>query len=68
MEFKTDNKDLFDFSLESVKNQPGWELLYFTYDLYSDPDQMEGNVATEYELKFTAAGNKINKLIAGFSN
>lgn len=68
IEFKTDNKDLFDFSLESVKKQEGWILEYYTYDLYSDSEQMEGNVPTEYELKFTAAGNKINKLIARFRN
>ena len=64
VEFKTDNRDLFDFSAESVNDQPGWELLYLTHDLYADEDHMMKNVPTEYELKFTAAGNKINKLIA----
>ncbi len=64
VEFKTDNRDLFDFSAESVNDQPGWELLYLTHDLYADEDHMVKNVPTEYELKFTAAGNKINKLVA----
>ena len=63
VEFKTDNKDLFDFSVESVK-EAGWELEYVTYDLYSDEKMLEDNIATEYELKFTKLGNKINKLIA----
>lgn len=63
VEFKTDNKDLFDFSVESVKNA-GWKLEYVTYDLYSDEDMLKGNMATEYELKFTKLGNPICKLVA----
>ena len=63
VEFKTDNKDLFDFSVESVKNA-GWKLEYVTYDLYSDEEMLKGNMATEYELKFTKLGNPICKLVA----
>lgn len=63
LEFKTDNKDLFDFSLEEIKNS-NFELLEFTYDLHNDKKLNEGNVMTEYENKFSKLGNKICKLIA----
>lgn len=61
--FKTDNKALFDFSLEEVVNA-GWKLKAHTFDLHHDAVMNEGNVMTEYETKFSQAGNPINKLIA----
>ena len=63
VEFKTDNRELFDFSLEEVKDA-GWELLAHTFDLHNQPDLMKGNVMTEYEEKFSSMGNPICKLIA----
>ena len=63
VEFKTDNRELFDFSLEEVK-EAGWELLAHTFDLHNQPDLMKGNVMTEYEEKFSSMGNPICKLIA----
>ncbi len=63
VEFKTDNRLLFDFSLESVK-EAGWNLKAFTYDLHHDPELMKGNIMTEYEERFSALGNPIHKLIA----
>lgn len=62
VEFKTDNRDLFDFSVESVK-EAGWNLSAVTYDLHNS-DMNEGNVMTEYEIKFSEMGNPIHKLIA----
>ena len=62
LEFKTDNRPLFDFSLESVE-EAGWKLLDHTFDLHHSP-MAEGNVMTEYEEKFSALGNPICKLIA----
>lgn len=62
LEFKTDNVDLFDFSLASVQ-EAGWQLLYETRDLHHSP-YMEGNVMTEYESKFSSMGNPICKLAA----
>ena len=62
IEFKTDNKDLFDFSLEEIKNS-NFKLLEFTYDLHNDPKLNVGNIMTEYEEKFSKLGNKICKLI-----
>lgn len=62
VEFKTDNRELFEFSLEEVKEQ-GWELLKSTFDLHNQPEMMEGNVMTEYEEKFSSMGNPICKLV-----
>lgn len=62
VEFKTDNEDLFRYSLETIA-ESGWTLTASTFDLYSDPEMLRGNVPTEYEEKFTAKGNKICKLI-----
>lgn len=62
VEFKTDNRPLFEFSLEEVK-EAGWVLEACTFDLHHDEQMMEGNVMTEYEEKFSQAGNPIHKLI-----
>ena len=64
VEFKTDNRDLFDFSLEELGEISDWELVDHTYDLNHEPRMNEGNVMTEYEEKFSARGNPIHKLIA----
>jgi len=60
LEFKTDNVDLFEYSLESIPSA-GWRIIYQTHDLHSEPVD---NVMTEYEEKFSAKGNPICKLIA----
>ena len=62
VEFKTDNDDLFSFSLEEVP-LAGWEISAQTFDLHKTPEMMEGNVMTEYEEKFSALGNPIHKMI-----
>ena len=51
LEFKTDNQDLFTFSLEEVP-EAGWKLDASTRDLHHDAVLNEGNVMTEYEEKF----------------
>lgn len=63
VEFKTDNNDLFDFSLEQIP-EAGWRLAAVTRDLHHDEAMNKNNVMTEYEEKFSSAGNPINKLIA----
>lgn len=63
VEFKTDNTELFNFSLEQVE-EAGWNLTAHTYDLHHNEMMNEGNIMTEYEEKFSAKGNPINKLIA----
>lgn len=60
--FKTDNRALFDFSLEEIK-LAGWELKDVTCDLHHS-EYLEGNVMTEYEEKFVAKGNPICRLTA----
>ncbi len=62
VEFKTDNRGLFDYSLESVP-KAGWTIKLQTFDLHHSP-YAEGNVMTEYETKFSAEGKPICKLIA----
>lgn len=62
IEFKTDNKDLFQFSLDQV-TPAGWKLDAFTWDLHHDAALNEGNVMTEYEQKFSSMGNPICKMI-----
>lgn len=63
VEFKTDNDDLFAFSMEEVA-EAGWTLDAHTFDLHHDPVLNEGNVMTEYEEKFSSLGHPIHKLIA----
>lgn len=63
VEFKTDNHDLFTFSLEEVE-AAGWTLMAHTFDLHHDAVLNAGNIMTEYEEKFSALGNPIHKLIA----
>lgn len=63
VEFKTDNHDLFAFSLEEVE-AAGWRLVAHTFDLHHDPVLNKGNIMTEYEEKFSSLGNPIHKLIA----
>ncbi len=60
VEFKTDNRPLFDFALESVE-EAGWTIDVCTFNLHADAALMEGNVMTEYEEKFSALGNPICK-------
>lgn len=64
LEFKTDNIDLFNFSLEEIENSPIWHIDVHTFDLHEDPMLNFGNIMTEYEEKFSSKGNPICKLIA----
>jgi len=63
IEFKTDNRGLFDYSVETLP-AAGWRITAITYDLHADAAMNEGNIMTEYEAKFSAKGNPIFKLIA----
>ena len=62
LEFKTDNRGLFDFALEELP-QAGWKAEKITFDLHHDEEMMQGNVMTEYEVKFSSMGNPICKYI-----
>ena len=63
LEFKTDNQDLFTFSLDEIAAS-GWRLVSSTRDLHHDPALSQDNVMTEYEEKFSSLGNPICKLTA----
>ena len=64
VEFKTDNRVLFDFSVEEVKASSLFELTGLTYDLHHDSSMNARNIMTEYEEKFSSAGGAICKLVA----
>lgn len=64
LEFKTDNQDLFAFSLDEIDSSDYWHLDAFTWDLHHDNIMNRGNIMTEYEEKFSSLGNPICKLIA----
>lgn len=64
IEFKTDNRSLFDFSVDTVEESTTWNLDAKTYDLHHDESMNQGNIMTEYEEKFSSKGNPIHKLIA----
>lgn len=56
--FKTDNDDLFDFTLEQIE-LAGLKASEISRDLHSS-DFARGNVMTEYETRFSQAGKNIN--------
>lgn len=62
VEFKTDNRGLFDYSLEAIP-EAGWSIRQHTFDLHHS-EMAEGNVMTEYETKFSAERKPICKLVA----
>jgi tRNA (guanine-N7-)-methyltransferase len=59
---KTDNDDLFEYSLQELQND-NWDIVMSTRDLHNSP-YLEDNVMTEYEQRFVQQGKKINKLVA----
>ena len=60
--FKTDNVELFEFSVLELP-EAGMKLDFVTRDLHSEAID---NIMTEYESRFTAQGMKINSLEAEF--
>ena len=63
--FKTDNRGLFDFSLEEFK-EFGMRMEKLTFDLHNS-EYMEGNVMTEYEKRFSEMGFPINRVECYFN-
>ncbi|WJP97218.1 tRNA (guanosine(46)-N7)-methyltransferase TrmB [Macrococcus bovicus] len=61
--FKTDNQQLFEFSLESMSHY-GMKLKNISLDLHTD--EPADNIRTEYEDKFSSKGFRINRLEATF--
>ncbi len=60
--FKTDNRGLFDFSLEEMQ-EFGYTLTEITYDLHHS-EYNEGNIRTEYETNFSEKGFPIHRVVA----
>lgn len=61
IQFKTDNANLFDFSLEEV-DATNFKAAEISYDLHNS-EWNEGNIMTEYEEKFSAKGNPIKRVV-----
>ena len=62
IEFKTDNKALFEFALEEIE-PGGFKMCQYTHDLHNNEEMNVGNIMTEYEDKFSKLGNRICKYI-----
>ncbi len=62
IQFKTDNRPLFDFSVESVEQSEKWHIDELTYDLHHS-EFLEGNVMTEYESRFVAENKPICRFV-----
>lgn len=62
VEFKTDNRALFEFALEQ-RELAGWRLDACTFDLHHDEKMVQGNIMTEYEERFSSEGNPICKMM-----
>lgn len=63
VEFKTDNRGLFEFALEEAK-EANWIVEQYTFDLHHNEEMVQGNIMTEYEERFSAQGNPICKMIS----
>lgn len=57
--FKTDNVELFDFSVEAIKSEEGFEVTFESRDLHNS-ERADTNIVTEYERNFVSQGIKIN--------
>ncbi|CAM3156726.1 tRNA (guanosine(46)-N7)-methyltransferase TrmB [Leuconostoc rapi] len=67
VEFKTDNRHLFEYSMISFMNYGmRWTTDDYTLDLHHDVEKVAGNIETEYEQKFMAKGQPIYKIKAHF--
>lgn len=55
--FKTDNRPLFEFSLEEIELSD-WKINCKTYDLHNS-EYVEANIMTEYEERFVSEGKPI---------
>lgn len=63
VEFKTDNRGLFEFALEQAA-EANWIVEAHTFDLHHNEEMVQGNIMTEYEERFSSQGNPICKMIS----
>ena len=59
---KTDNRDLFEFSIEQLSAN-GFDVRNITYDLHNS-EFADNNIMTEYEQNFSSKGMNIHRLEA----
>jgi tRNA (guanine-N7-)-methyltransferase len=59
VEFKTDQKDLYEFALEELLEFKKFNIIKKTTDLHSEEQNI---VTTEYEERFIKMGNPIYKI------
>nr|WP_262904898.1 tRNA (guanosine(46)-N7)-methyltransferase TrmB [Hymenobacter pini] len=61
---KTDNEDLFDYSLETVQQRPGATVVAHTKDLYATPELLPHaeDIQTTFERKYRSVGVPIKYL------
>lgn len=62
LKFKSDNDKLYEFSLESFKEN-GWNIIAYGTDLHKSK-YAKDNVMTGYEAKWSQAGKNINYIFA----
>lgn len=62
LQFKTDNRPLFDFSLEQL-TEAGWITDEVSFDLHKNGPAPD-NIMTEYEEKYYKLGNPICRFVA----
>ena len=63
LQFKTDNRGLFEFSLEHLNN---FGMKFHEINLNVHEMESPENIRTEYEDKFSSRGNLIYQLKASF--
>lgn len=62
IQFKTDNRDLFNFSVETAEQSSHWHIDEITYDLHHS-EFLKDNIMTEYESRFVAEGKPICRFV-----
>lgn len=62
IQFKTDNRPLFDYSVGVVESSDKWQIKELSYDLHNSP-YVEDNIMTEYESRFVSEGKPICRFV-----
>lgn len=62
IQFKTDNRPLFDYSVDVAKDSDIWTIKEITYDLHHSSYLAE-NIMTEYETRFVSEGKSICRFL-----
>ena len=63
IEQKTDNEELYEYSLETIGECKFFEVAKNTDDLYHNEEMLQGNIQTEYEKRFIKENKPIHKIV-----